>query len=326
MSMPQTTMQIDAVALAIGKARKVVTVSHRRPDGDTIGSALALATALEGLGKQVRCFCADAPPDSLCFLSDVARFTSDIAVFRDCDTVIVLDAGDLRFVAIDKVLSELPNRPLVLDIDHHMINDHFGDVNAVVPTASSTTEVIFMILKAMKIPITPAIATSLLVGIVTDTMMFFNPATTASSLQVAAELERLGGDMKAVSRLISKNRNVGSLVLWGKALERLKWDKEKSHASTAVLADEISALPPGDDAIDGLSNFLNNNLCAKTVMVLRELENGMVKGSLRTACDDVDVCDLAVKYGGGGHRKAAGFVVKGKIVEKDNEWTVEEGN
>lgn len=316
-------MQIDAVALAISKAKRIVTVSHCRPDGDTIGSALALAAALENAGKQVACFCADSLPDSLSFMANASRFTSDRTVFSLCDTVIVLDAGDLRFVAIDGVLSSLPNRPQILDIDHHAINDNFGDVNAVLPGVSSTTEVVFMILKAMNMPITPAIATCLLVGIVTDTMMFFNPATTAASLQVAAELERLGGDMKAVTRLISKNKNVGSLVLWGKALERLKWDKERSHASTAVLAEELASLPVGDDAIDGLSNFLNNNLSAKTVMVLREMGGGMVKGSLRTACEDIDVCDLAVKFGGGGHRKAAGFMVKGRIVEKDNEWTVE---
>ena len=128
--------------------------------------------------------------------------------------------------------------------------------------------------------------------------------------------------MKSVSRLISKSRNLGSLVLWGKALERLKWNPGVSRVSTAIMADEISCLPPGDDAVDGLSNFLNNNMAAKTVLVLRELGGGMVKGSLRTVCNDTDVCAEAVKYGGGGHRKAAGFAVKGKIVEGENEWTV----
>jgi phosphoesterase RecJ-like protein len=253
----------------------------------------------------------------------ISRFTSDPSVFADADVVVILDSGDLRFVAIEPILAGLPKKPLLLDVDHHAVNERFGDVNAIVTSAASTTEVVFMILRSMNLPITPSIATCLLVGIVTDTMMFFNPATTASSLQVAAELERLGGDMKLVSRLVSKNRNMGSLILWGKALERLKWDASRSHVSTAIMAHELNDLPPGDDAVDGLSNFLNNNLSAKTVMVLRELGDGLVKGSLRTACNDVNVGEIAVKYGGGGHRKAAGFAVKGKIVEKDNEWTVE---
>lgn len=321
--MPQYNIDINAAALALSRAGKIVTVSHRRPDGDTVGSALALAAALEAAGKTVRCFCVDAPPDSLSFLSCMSRFTADPAVFADADTVVVLDSGDLRFVAIEPILAGLPKKPLLLDVDHHAVNERFGDVNAIVTTAASTTEVVFMILKALNLPITPAIATCLLVGIVTDTMMFFNPATTASSLQVAAELERLGGDMKLVSRLVSKNRNMGSLILWGKALERLKWDASRSHVSTAIMAHELNDLPPGDDAVDGLSNFLNNNLSAKTVMVLRELGDGLVKGSLRTACNDVNVGEIAVQYGGGGHRKAAGFAVKGKIVERENEWTVE---
>ena len=321
--MSEFNPQYNAAALALENAKTVVTVSHRRPDGDTIGSALALSAALEAAGKMVHCYCTDRVPDSLLSFLGGREFTADAGVFASADVIVVLDSGDLRFVAIDKILSTLPKRPIILNIDHHAVNERYGDVNLVVVTAASTTEVVFMLLKSLGWPVTPQMATNILIGIVTDTMMFFNPATTASSLQVAAELERLGGDMRQVSRLVSKNRNVDSLILWGKALERLKWDEEKSRVSTAIMADEIAALPPGDDAVDGLSNFLNNNMAARTILVLRELGGGMVKGSLRTASNDIDVCKEAVKYGGGGHCKAAGFAVKGKIVERDNEWTVE---
>jgi len=320
--MPPESNEINAAALALLRAKSIVTVSHRRPDADTIGSALALAAALTAAGKPVRCFCADRPPSSLEFLPAIGSFTSDPGAFIGADLVAVLDSGDLRFTAAEPCIAAMPSRPLILNVDHHAVNERFGDVNAVIPSAASATEVVLRIIKAMSLAVTPDIATCLLVGIVADTMMFFNPATTASSLQVAAELERLGGDMKAVSRLISKNRSVGSLVLWGKALERLKWDEQRSHVSTAVMEHELAA-QPGDDPTDGLSNFLNNNLSARTVLVLKELGNGMVKGSLRTANEDVDVSEMAARYGGGGHRKAAGFAIKGKIVEKDKEWTVE---
>jgi phosphoesterase RecJ-like protein len=321
--MSEFTQQLNAAALALERAKTVVTVSHRRPDGDTIGSALALAAAMEKMGKTVRCFCVDQVPPALIPFLGSRKFVSDPSVFFGADTVIVLDAGDLRFVGIAPIFLALPKKPVVVNIDHHTINELYGDINLIALTAASTTEVVYAVLKTLGWSVTPEIATYILMGIVTDTMMFFNPATTASSLQTAAELERLGGDLKRVSRLISKNKNVDSLVLWGKALERLKWDKARSRASTAIMADELNGLLPGDDAMDGLSNFLNNNLSAQTVMVLRELGGGMVKGSLRTASDDVDVCEEAVKFGGGGHRKAAGFSVKGRIVEKDNEWTVE---
>jgi phosphoesterase RecJ-like protein len=324
--MPEFTQELNAAALALERAKIVVTVSHRRPDGDTIGSALSLAAALEKAGKTVRCFCVDLVPPTLIPFLGARKFVSDPSVFNGADTVLVLDSSDLRFVGIAPVLSALPKKPLVVNIDHHAVNELYGDINLVALTAASTTEVIFGLLKTMLWPVTPEIATHILMGIVTDTMMFFNPATTASSLQTAAELERLGGDLNRVSRLVSKNKNVNSLVLWGKALERLKWDAGRSRASTAIMADELAGLPGGDDAMDGLSNFLNNNLSARTVMVLRELGGGMVKGSLRTASDDVDVCEEAARYGGGGHRKAAGFAVRGRIVEKENEWIVEVAN
>jgi bifunctional oligoribonuclease and PAP phosphatase NrnA len=321
--MSEYIKELNAAALALERAKIVVTVSHRRPDGDTIGSACALAEALETAGKTVRCFCVDAIPSSIASFTGSRRFTPDPSVFVGADTVVVLDSGDLRFVGIDSIVPGLSRKPVLINIDHHAINDKFGDINFVVTEAASTTEAVFAVIKTMRYPVTPQMATQILMGIVTDTMMFFNPATTASSLQVAAELERLGGDIKKVSRLVSKNRNIESLVLWGKALERLKWDKARSRVSTAILADELAGLPAGDDAMDGLSNFLNNNLSAQTIMVLRELGGGMVKGSLRTASDEVDVCEEAVKYGGGGHRKAAGFAVRGKIVEGENEWKVD---
>jgi len=324
--MPEYIQELNSVALALEGAKSVVTVSHRRPDGDTIGSALALALAFEAAGKRVRCFCVDPVPLSLAPFVGARKFTSDPAVFADADTIIVLDSGDLRFVGIESIVSRLSHKPVVINIDHHVINEKFGDINLVATSAASTTEVVFAILKTLHWPVTAEMATDILMGIVTDTMMFFNPATTASSLQVSAELERLGGDLKKVSRLISKNKNIESLVLWGKALERLKWDATRSRVSTAIMADELTGMAPGDDAMDGLSNFLNNNLSAKTIMVLRELGNGMVKGSLRTASDEVDVCEEAVRYGGGGHRKAAGFAVRGRIVEKPDEWVVEVAN
>ncbi len=314
--------QMNAAALALEQAKTVVTVSHRRPDGDTLGSALALASALEAAGKTVHSFCVDAVPTPFYPFLNGRQFTSDPAVFAAADTVVVLDSGDLRFVAICSILEALTKKPKLINIDHHAVNERYADINLVVPTAASTTEVVFNLLKTLRWPVTPNVATYVLIGIITDTMLFFNPATTASSLQVAAELERLGGDMRLVTRLISKNKNIDSLILWGKALERLKWDASRSRVSTAIMANELEHIAPGDDAIDGLSNFLNNNLAAKTVLVLRELGGGMIKGSLRTACNDTDVCIEALKYGGGGHKKAAGFAVRGKIVEGENEWTV----
>jgi phosphoesterase RecJ-like protein len=321
--MSEYLSQFNAAALALQKAKNVVTVSHRRPDGDTIGSALALAGAFSVRGEEIKCFCADPPPPNFSGLPEFSRFTTDPSVLAAADFLIILDAGDMRFAGVAPVLEKMAKRPVIVDIDHHVVNERYGDVNLIVPTAASTTEVVFRLLKVLNWKITAEMSTALLLGIATDTMMFFNPATTASALQAAAELERLGADVKKVGCLVTRCRDINSLILWGKALERLKWDEKRSRASTAIMADELAGHRCADDAIDGLSNFLNNNLSARTVMVLRELEKGMIKGSLRTADADNDVSAEALAMGGGGHRKAAGFVVRGKIVEKENEWTVQ---
>ena len=314
---------VNAAAVALEKAERVVAVSHRGPDGDTLGGMLAMSAALERMGKQVTRFCVDPAPKSLRFMSGTELMTNDLAVFKDADTVCVFDAGDLRFTNIDTVLASLPKKPTIINIDHHATNELFGDVNCNLTDAASTTEVVHRILLAMHVSLTPEMATNLLAGLVTDTGLFFNPATTAVALALAADLQRQGGDLKTVARALNKNKTTEALVLWGKVLERLKFDPLRSHISTVILKSDLTAIPASDDSIEGLANFLNSNMDARTVLILKEMPDGIIKGSLRTAREDVDVAAEALRYGGGGHRKAAGYTTKGKIVEKENEWTLE---
>jgi phosphoesterase RecJ-like protein len=315
-------IQYNAVVSALNKANRVATVSHRRPDADTLGAALALADLLEKKGKSVVCFSSDQVPRSLARLPDSHKFTADSAVFANVDVIVVLDASDLKFAGVDALIPTLSPRPLIINIDHHGANECFGDINLVIPTAASATEIVFGIYECFGDVASPAAATNMLAGVIHDTMMFFNPATTAASLGTASRLEALGADRNFVSRLVVRNKSVESLSLWGKALERLKYDPEAGRASTVLYAEETSNLSGDEDALGGLSNFLNSVLPARIVVVLRENADGTIKGSLRTAREDTDVAAEALRWGGGGHRKAAGFVVKGRIVEMENEWSV----
>ncbi len=314
---------INAAAIALEAAERVVCVSHRRPDGDTLGAMLTMAKALEAAGKHVSRFCIDQIPQSLMFLTGSALVTNNISVFNDADTIAVFDAGDLRFACIDEVVAKLTQKKTIINIDHHATNEMFGDINCNVTDAASTTDVVHRILRTLHWRISPEMATALLCGLVTDTGLFFNPATSAHALHLAAELQSIGGDLKTVARSHHKNKTTEALVLWGKALERLKYDHERSHVSTAIRAEELAGFPASDDSADGLANFLNSTLDARTVLVLKELPDGMVKGSLRTAREDVDVAAEALKHGGGGHRKAAGYTTKARIVEREKEWAIE---
>ncbi len=320
--MTSNTIQFNAVVSALNKANRIVTVSHRRPDADTLGAALALADLLEKRGKTVACFSSDPVPLSLVELPNSKKFTADLGVFSNADAIVVLDASDLKFAGMDKVIPSLSPRPFIVNIDHHGANEFFGDVNLVIPTAASTTEIIFGVYECFGHTASEDAATNMLAGVIHDTMMFFNPATTAESLAVASRLEALGADRHFVSRLVVRNKSIESLSLWGKALERLKYNTDLGRASTVLYAEETALLCIDEDALGGLSNFLNSVLPARTVLVLRENDDGTIKGSLRTAREDIDVAAEALRWGGGGHRKAAGFVVKGKIVEMENEWSV----
>jgi bifunctional oligoribonuclease and PAP phosphatase NrnA len=321
--MTSNDIQFNAVVSALNKASRVATVSHRRPDADTLGAALALADLLEKRGKSVVCYSKDPVPQSLARLPNSQKFTSDHNVLATVDVIVVLDASDLKFAGVDAVIPSLSPRPAIINIDHHGANENFGDVNLVIPTAASTTEIIFGVYECFGDSASEDAATNMLAGVIHDTMMFFNPATTAASLGTASRLEALGADRNFVSRLVVRNKSVESLSLWGKALERLKYDPAAGRVSTVLYAEETSKFNVDEDSLGGLSNFLNSVLPARVVVVLRENADGTIKGSLRTAREDTDVAAEALRWGGGGHRKAAGFVVKGKIVERDNEWGVE---
>jgi len=171
------------------------------------------------------------------------------------------------------------------------------------------------------IEVSRAMATCLMTGLLTDTSNFSNPATTVKSLEIASELLLKGVSMRDITKRLMRNKPIGALKIWGRALERLRWDPKTRVASTALYRQDLKEHPIDDEHLEGLSNFLNHLLKAEVVLVLKEVAEGKVKGSYRSATD-VDVATLAKAFGGGGHKKAAGFTVEGRIVEGEHGWTV----
>ncbi|MBP9748721.1 DHH family phosphoesterase [Patescibacteria group bacterium] len=315
--MEQLYRQAYQTALA---ARHPLLVSHPKPDGDTLGAMVAFGHALDVAGKAHTRFCVDVPPKQYHFMPGVDRVISDVAQVRAArpDAVFVFDAGDLRFAGIDQLLRELVPQHIV-NIDHHVSNARFGTVNVVVVDASSTAEVVHRILVANGVPITHGIATCLLTGLCTDTSNFSNPATSAPALAVGAALLRHGGKFSAVLKHLVRNKTVSTLRLWGIALSRLAYNEQYGTASTVITLQDLATTQAEEEATEGLSNFLNAVLDVPTVMVLRELQGSFVRGSLRTT-GTRDVSLVAKALGGGGHKKAAGFTVRGRLEEQDGRW------
>ena len=173
----------------LDSAERILIVSHPRPDGDTLGANCAIATYLRDAGKNVAQFCTTPASSTFWYLPSVHLLTDNPKVFDEAwDVVCVVDAGDLSYAGITELLTHLPKKPLVLNVDHHATNTGYGDFNIVFPKASSTVEVVWELFVQGKKTITKQIATCLLTGLITDTGNFANAATTASVFQACAEL------------------------------------------------------------------------------------------------------------------------------------------
>lgn len=305
-------------------ASNILIIIHQNPDGDAIGSGLSLVNFLKKTGKQVSIFCRNTPSAQFDFLLDLEIIKSDPFIFqKNPDLIIVVDSGDLHYAGVKEHIGQLSQpKSFLINIDHHYTNQLFGDLNLVNPAASSTAEVIYNFFDDLRIDIDKDIATYLLTGILMDTNAFTNPATNMASLAAASQLLIKGADLKKIVTHALKNKKLSTLKLWGKALTRLKKDKKTGFVTTIITQKDIMECQADEEATEGVSNFLSNLSDTKAVMVLLELADGKIKGSLRSNNDLIDVAKIATIMGGGGHKKAAGFTITGKLKETANGWQV----
>lgn len=311
----------------IDKAEHVMMVMHQKPDGDTTGSCLAMANYLDVIGKPHTCFCIDELPSTFHFLpgkhkveTDSNHFHPDTAQF---DLLIVFDAGDLRYAGVADYIDQLSHDFKIINIDHHATNQQYGDHNLVIANASSTCEIVHDLIDSVD-GLTKEISTCLMTGLITDTGGFTNLATTATSISTAAKLLLKGVNMKQITNHTMQNRRVNTLKLWGRALERLTTTKT-GLVVTGVTARDMAECGVNKDDLEGVANFLNSldeENDAKAILFLSEREDGVVKGSLRTTSSLIDVSKLATLFGGGGHKKAAGFTVPGRLEYTGTSWNI----
>lgn len=307
----------------IDSARHVMLVAHQRPDGDTSGSTLAMAHYLDSINKPYTAFCIDEIAPHLRYLPKAHEVTQDPSHWMEptFDLVIVFDASDLKYAGIEKYIGALTHEFTIINIDHHATNKLYGSINLVRTDASSTCEVVHDLLDSVR-ALDKNMATCLMTGLITDTGSFSNLATTSSAIQAASKLLLKGVDYKQIQTSTMNSKSVTSLRLWGRAFERLKIDPETKIATTAIKLSDLEELDLGADAVEGISNFLNGLQGVRAVVVLSEREPGQIKGSCRTTDPYTDVSKLAMLLGGGGHKKAAGFSLPGKLSETPHGWVI----
>jgi phosphoesterase RecJ-like protein len=315
MSSPQTTSEVAAVADAIRSHDRFLLVTHENPDGDALGSILALKLALDQLGKDsVMYLYGDAPlPVEYSFmpLAELRRRLPDD--WRERVLITVDCANETR---IGPEPEPLEGAPLVVDIDHHHDNSRFGQINLIVPNASSTGEVLRDVFAELGVELTPEIAEALYIALVTDTGRFQYSNTTAKALRLAAELVEAGADVHRIFRRVYETVQFAKLKLLARALERAQIYDGGRLVVSYLLRSDFTDIGAAEAYSEGIIDSLRAVEGADMAALIREPRDGPARRvSLRSSNDELDVSAIARKSGGGGHRQAAGFSSDDSIEE-----------
>jgi bifunctional oligoribonuclease and PAP phosphatase NrnA len=296
-------------------------IAHPRPDGDTIGSTLALRLALIALGKSPTVACVHPLPSSLAYLPGADTFVEAVpeeAVARAAnrpdgagtiDLVVAIDMSDLSRTGGIYKMGWQGRIPLIV-IDHHETNEAFGDLNFVHPHAAATALMMREVIEALGVPVRDEIATCLLVGILTDTRGLRTETTTPEVLRTVAELIEAGGDYLGVMQQTLDSVPYKKMRSWGRALDQLQLKGEIAW-TTFRLVDKAALNVSDHDDLD-LGNLLSRVAEAKVIAAFIEMRDGTVKVSMR-ARPGYNVASIAHALGGGGHRQAAGCTIDGPL-------------
>lgn len=316
---PEITGEINAI---IARADRILLISHKSPDGDTLGASLGLYQVFKNMGKIPEIFCVDAPADVFKFMPNIEQIkTGQLTLSHD--VIMILDAGAPHLTGIHETHPQLFDKSLpVINIDHHPTNNGYGILNLVFPDAASATLIIFELISALGWPLDRHTATCLLTGLYTDTGSFMHSNTTPEALRIASKLLAKGANARAISKEIFNTLRVSTMRIWGCALKSLHQTQDGITMSV-ITQNDFEECQADYEEISGVVDLVNSIPGALYSVMLTERE-GKVKGSLRTLKNEINVSDIASAYGGGGHAKAAGFTLPGSL-QKEVRWKVVEG-
>lgn len=351
--------------------QKFLLYTHKSPDGDAVGSLLALFLSLKKLNKEAMAICNDAAPTIFSYLSDVgvikqefngsrdfvisvdtSKIKADKLLYKTRDNfidiiitpengqfdqgmvsfpsgnfqyeaIIVLDATDLeRLGSIYEKNAEAFYELPVVNIDHHSANSHYGKINLVDITATSTSEILVSVLEALAGDpkfIDEQIATALLTGIIADTNSFQNANTTPKSLTVAAQLVAAGAHQQDIIKNVYKTKPLSTLRLWGRALSNLHDEKENHFVWSELYKKDYLEVGATESESSGVIDELLKTASGVDFALLLTERNGDVYGSLRSVDSSTDVLEIAKVFDGGGHPMAAAFQVnRTTLLESSN--------
>ena len=301
------------IGRALREHQRFAVLSHVRPDGDALGSQLALALSLQELGKTVRVWNEDGMLEKYSFLPHAQLLTKPPATKEDVDLVVALDTAVQT--RLGTALDAVGSAKMTINIDHHPSNPAYGDLVYVDPASPATGQILFELIADQKLPFTKEIAENLYVAISTDTGSFQYPNTTARTFEIAAELIRTGVDVGRVSQLLYENYPRRRIELLRELLGTMRFEGKGRVASFSLsleMAKRLGVLPEDNE---GLIDHLRAIQGVIVAVFFEELPDGKVRVSMRSKSEKADVCAICMKFGGGGHTLAAGARVRGTLAE-----------
>lgn len=310
--------RFDAAVAQAKAGKKFLVVSHVSPEGDAVGSLLGMALALRSLGKEVVAYLEDPVPDLFRFLPGADTVVHSLDGAGPFDATFAVDCGQKERLGKGFIALKEPGR--IVNIDHHATNDAFGDVNVIVPNASAAGELVYDFCMAAGVKIDKNIAVNLYVAIHTDTGSFRYSSSTPESFEKAGALVRLGADPWEISRRVYENHPAKKFKLLGMVLNTLEvvnvgdGGVKKSVALVHVTREMFRRSDAEKDLADGFVNYARGIEGVEVGVLLREAGDLRYKVSMR-AKGEVDVAEVAMQFGGGGHRNAAGFMMDGSLEE-----------
>jgi len=308
-----STSKFQEIGQILRDHQRFAILGHVRPDGDALGSQLALALSLQALGKEVRVWNEDGMLEKYSFLPRAELLTKPPSTPEDFDVAIALDTAIQN--RLGTALVAIRSSKIWINIDHHPSNPGYGDVAHIDSSAPATAEIVFHLIKSQGLPFNREIAENLYAAISTDTGSFQYPQTSAHTFEIAAELIRTGLNVGRLSQQLYENYPRRRLELLRELLRTMRFQQEGRVASfglTLKTAAELGVLPEDNE---GLIDHLRAVRGVIVAVFFEELSDGKVRVSMRSKSDTVDVCAICQKFAGGGHALAAGARVRGSLPE-----------
>lgn len=318
--MKNFTQEFKNLSYVIQKSRRILLFAHSGPDGDTSGSVLALKEYFSSIEKEVDIACFDPLPS---FLKPLTNYDFELPSKLDLssyDAVIACDSVERGF---QNILPEIPEKTATIIIDHHPDIDIFADIIILDHKRSSACELVYEFFVSQEIHISKNIATYLMIGVLSDTGNFQHSNTSTRVLEISSDLMKKGASFSKIIEATFANKKLSTLKLWGIAFEKAKINPKNGLITTVLTKKDIEECDASTEDVGQVASILNTVPGTKFSLVLSERDNDTIKGSLRSEqYKGVDVSAIAHLFGGGGHKLASGFEIKGQIKETETGWEI----